>query len=832
MRQYSIYVLWLWFGLFACTRQASQEELQYLEEISFNDGWKFTKGEQEKGMSPDFDDSKWRKLDLPHDWAIEGPFDIQYNARAGGLPFHGIGWYRKTFKVARQLEGKKAFIHFEGVMNRAQVWVNGQLIGGRPYGYSGFQLDMTPYLKFGEENTVAVKCAPEDLSSRWYPGAGIYRDVWLEYKDPVHVAFDGTFITTPKIENGNATVNIKTELVNTSSEAATLQLETVVLNKLGEQVKSITSEVKLNAGGQTEVEQDIVLEKAQLWDLENPYLYKAVTFVKKGNELLDKKQTTFGVREISFTADKGFLLNGKHVRLQGVCLHHDQGPLGTAVNRRAKERQLQIMKDMGTNAVRTSHNPPSKALLELCDEMGLLVIDEAFDCWKMAKVENGYNKFYDEWSERDLRDLIRRDRNHPSIIMWSIGNEILEQSQKDGWKETCRLARITKDEDTSRPVTAGFNYYPASVINKLAEEVDIPGFNYKPMKYKEILTQHPDWIIYGSETSSCTSSRGVYHFPIEPYKTHESNQVTSYDLIGPNWSYPPEHEFDMLAENPNVLGEFIWTGFDYLGEPTPYGGRDNSTNGYWNGDWPVHSSYFGAADMCGFPKDRYFLYQSQWSKKPMVHVLPHWNWEGKEGDIIPVHAFTNCEEVELIVNGKSYGKKVKGVDLTPIPMVNRFWDSEKPLMSKYRLNWEVPYEPGSIKVIGYTNGKVMVEKEIHTAGKPHHIALEADRSAIIADGKDLSYVTVKVVDKDGNLCYTASNDIQFEIEGAGQIAGVGNGNAASLTPLQGKHMEVFSGMALAILKAEKEAKGQFTLKATAEGLESASIEINLQDQAL
>lgn len=819
-------------GIWACSKQAPKEDIIILEESSFNENWKFSKGEKANGMKAEFDDSSWRQLDLPHDWAIEGPFDEKYNARSGGLPFHGIGWYRKKFNVPNQLEGKKAFVHFEGVMNRAEVWINGQKIGERPYGYIGFQLDMTPYLKFGQENTIAVKCAPEDLSTRWYPGAGIYRDVWFEYKEPVHIAFDGTFITTPQVSKEKSTVNIKTEVKNTSEQAVKFTLETVILNQKGEQVSSQNTVIEISANSESVVEQVTEIQDTELWDLKNPHLYKAISRIKNGQKLLDFEESTFGIREISFSADQGFRLNGEKVRFQGVCLHHDQGPLGAAVNRRAKERQLQIMKDMGVNAIRTSHNPPSKTLLNLCDEMGLLVIDEAFDCWRKAKVENGYNKFYDEWSERDLRDMIRRDRNHPSIIMWSIGNEILEQSSKDGWKETRRLARITKDEDTSRPVTAGFNYYPASVINKLAHEVDIPGFNYKPMKYKEILEQHPDWIIYGSETSSCTSSRGVYHFPIETYKKHESLQVTSYDLIGPVWSSPPDLDFDMLAENPRVLGEFIWTGFDYLGEPTPYGGRDNSTNGYWNGDWPSHSSYFGAADLCGFPKDRYFLYQSQWTEKPMVHVLPHWNWEGKEGEIIPVHAFTNCDEVELFVNGKSYGKKVKGVDLTPIPMIHRFWKSDKPLMSKYRLSWDVPYQAGTIKVIAYKDGKAIVEKEISTAGKAHHIELEADRTLIASDNKDLSYITVKVVDKEGNLCYKANNNIKFEIEGKGKIAGVGNGNAASLTPLQGDQMEVFSGMALAILKVDKGAKESFKLKASAEGLESASIQIQLKDMAL
>ncbi|WP_052444449.1 beta-galactosidase GalB [Flammeovirga sp. OC4] len=815
-------------GLMACSQQLPQQDFESLEEISFNDNWKFSKGELQNGMALDLNDEGWKTLDLPHDWAIEGPIDKAYNARCGGLPFHGEAWYRKDFNVPSQMEGQKVFVHFEGVMNNAEVFVNGQKIGERPYGYIGFEMDMTPYLKFGEENTIAVKCAPEDLSSRWYPGAGIYRDVWIEYKNPVHIAFDGTFIKTPIVSERNAGIEIDIDLVNASKNNSEISIETVIYDNKGEKVGDVVSSTKIDASSSKTISQKATLLKPVLWSMENPHLYKAITQIKKGEELLDKYASTFGVRTIEFSAKEGFLLNGERIQLQGVCLHHDQGPLGTAVNRRAKERQLQIMKDMGVNAIRTSHNPPAKVLLELCDEMGLVVIDEAFDNWKIGKVENGYNKVWDEWSEEDLRALIRRDRNHPSIIMWSIGNEILEQGRKDGWKETRRLAKITKSEDTSRPVTAGFNYHPASIVNKLAHEIDVVGFNYFPMRYEKILEEYPEWVVYGSETSSCTSSRGYYERPVAPTFTKGVNQVTSYDLVGPPWAYPPDLEFDMLAKSPRILGEFMWTGFDYLGEPTPYGGKDNSTNGYWNGDWPSHSSYFGAADLCGFPKDRYYLYQSQWTSEPMVHVLPHWNWEGHEGEIIPVHAFTNAEEVELFVNGKSMGKKVKGVDLTPIKMTHRDWKQEGPLMSKYRLSWEVPYTPGSIEVVAYAKGKEVARKAIKTAGKPHHIELEADRSLIASDGKDLSYITVKVVDEKGNFCATASNMIHFEISGDGKLAGVGNGDAASLTSLQGRKMEVFNGLALAIVQGAKNPEKPITLTAKAEGLQDAEIKISFQ----
>ncbi|WP_281614813.1 glycoside hydrolase family 2 TIM barrel-domain containing protein [Flammeovirga sp. SubArs3] len=828
MKNIKVLGIGLLCGLMSCSQQIPQQDYESLEEISFNDQWKFSRGKKADAMKKDFDDASWKSLDLPHDWAIEEPFDIAYNSRTGGLPVHGEAWYRKEFNVPSKMEGKKAFIHFEGVMNNAEVFINGKKIGERPYGYIGFELDMTQYLNFGEINTVAVKCAPEDLSARWYPGAGIYRDVWVEFKHPIHIAFDGTFIKTPVISEEKAELVVDIDVVNSLEKQSSIDIETIVQNQKGEKVGNITKSYKLDKNAQKTVSQTLTIEQPEIWSMENPHLYSAITYIKQGDEVLDKYVSSFGVREIEFLAKEGFLLNGERIQLKGVCLHHDQGPLGAAVNRRAKERQLQIMKDMGVNAIRTSHNPPSKVLLELCDKMGLVVIDEAFDNWKIGKVENGYNKDWDKWSEIDLRAMIRRDRNHPSIIMWSIGNEILEQTKKDGWKEARRLARITKSEDTSRPVTAGFNYHPLAIVNKLAHEIDVVGFNYFPMRYEKILEEYPEWIVYGSETSSCTSSRGYYDLPVEPKVAEGSKQVTSYDLVGPPWAYPPDLEFDMLEKSPRILGEFMWTGFDYLGEPTPFGGKDNWTNGYWNGDWPSHSSYFGAADLCGFPKDRYFLYQSQWTKTPMVHVLPHWNWDGKEGEIIPVHAFTNAEEVELFVNGKSFGKKVKGVDLTPIKMTHRDWKKKGPMMSKYRLSWEVPFTPGKIEVVAYTDKKEVARKVIKTAGKPHHIVLEADRNLIASDGKDLSYVTVKVVDKDGNFCYTASNDIQFEVSGDGKIVGVGNGDATSVTPHKGKHMEVFNGLALAIIQGTKNASSPIKLTATAEGLAPAETIISFQ----
>ncbi|MEK9529979.1 MAG: DUF4982 domain-containing protein, partial [Flavobacteriaceae bacterium] len=469
--------------------------------------------------------------------------------------------------------------------------------------------------------------------------------------------------------------------------------------------------------------------------------------------------------------------------------------------------------------------------VQLCDQMGLMIQVEAFDVWQMAKVKNDYSKHFDKWHERDLRDMIRTFRNSPSVVMWSIGNEILEQAHKTKGREIAhKLADICRDEDSTRPVTAGFNYYPAPINNGLAEALDVVGWNYKPRKYEEVVEKHPDWIVYGSETASTVSSRGTYHLPIEKYEKHESLQITSYDFIGPPWAYPPDIEFEALEKTPNNLGEFIWTGFDYLGEPTPYGGKDNSTNGYWNGDWPARSSYFGAVDLCGLPKDRFYLYQSQWTSAPMVHVLPHWNWEGKENEIIPVFSYTNAEEVELFVNGKSFGKKRKGMDKAPIPINFIDWEGGRytgTFMSPYRLMWEVPYQPGSIEVIAYTNGERVATKRIHTATKPAKIELVPDRTVLNADGQDISFITVRITDKDGNLCPNADNLVKFSVSDLGTIAAVGNGDPATTAAFQSNKRKAFNGQCMLMVKTTK-TSGSITVQATSDTLQTASVSLTVE----
>ncbi|MEM9337209.1 MAG: glycoside hydrolase family 2 TIM barrel-domain containing protein [Bacteroidota bacterium] len=798
---------------------------QYVSEENFNKNWLFYNEAAEGAENPDFDDSKWRKLNLPHDWAIEGPFDRQYDSRMGGLPVHGTGWYRKRFTLPESAKDKVVRIEFEGAMYDAHVWINGEKVGNRPYGYIGFEFDITKYLRFdGSENVIAVRLTPEDFSSRWYPGAGLYRSVWLKVDEPVYIDLWGTYLTSPTATANKGVVQHETTIVNKSNKPRTVQVSHEYFDADGKRVATNTDEIELEAGTKGWSGVFTVIRNPNRWSTKTPYLYSAVTIIKEGEQVLDTYQSTFGIRSITYDAD-GFYLNDKKVRFNGVNLHHDNGALGAAVYKRADERKLQIMKEMGVNAIRCSHNPPSREFLEVCDELGLLVIDEAFDVWEIAKVKNGYNKFFHAWWEQDLTDMIRRDRSHPSVIMWSIGNEIKEQWRKEiGWKLAKKLNAACKAFDTSRPTTAGFNSYANAYDWNMAQQVDIAGSNYKAVKYSELRQNYPDVPLYGSETSGVASSRGVYHYPVEKYQKHESLHVTSYDIVGPPWVYPPDVEFHFQKENPHVLGEFIWTGFDYLGETSPYGGLDNIDNsGHWNSDWPSRSSYFGAVDLAGFPKDRFYMYQSQWTNEPMIHLLPHWNWKGKEGETIPVRCFTNCEEAELFVNGKSMGRKTKGEDKTTL-IVDFLRYEPKTFDSPYQLSWEVPYEPGSIKVVGYKGGKAVQEKEIRTAGKPAKIKLSADRSTISAGKSDLSYLTVRIEDKDGNLCPRADHLVHFTLSGPGKIIGVDNGNQTSLESFQDSKRKAFNGLALVIIHAEEES-GKIKLVAKSRGLNSAEIEV-------
>lgn len=783
--------------------------------VSFNDSWRFSRTDAPGADQPAFDDSGWRTLNLPHDWAIEGPFDSKYSPETGGLPIFGTAWYRKHFTIDADGRGKFFSVEIDGAMSNSTVWLNGHKLGGRPYGYSSFALDLTPYLNFGGQNVIAVRLVPEEESSRWYPGAGIYRNVWLVTTGPVHVANWGTYITTPEITNASASVAIRNEIRNEGSQGATVNVETAVLDADHKEVSRQSAETTIPAGQTTAVPLKLTVESPQRWDIARPYLYQAVTTVRQGGEVMDRYVTPFGIRTIEFSREQGFLLNGRHVKIQGVCNHHDLGALGAAVNRRAIERQLEIMKSLGVNGLRTSHNPPAPEVLEACDRMGIVVMDEAFDMWRIPKKRNGYSKYFADWAETDLRDMIRRDRNHPSIIMWSVGNEIPEQNKANGWETTKFLSDIAHQEDSTRPTTSAMNDWEAAIKNHFADQVDVQGFNYQPMHYAKIQDEHLKWVIYGSETASCVSSRGVYHMPITAYEKDPSLQVSSYDTVAPHWAMCPDVEFNAQEHLPNVLGEFVWTGFDYLGEPTPYGSRR---------DWPSRSSYFGIVDLAGFPKDRYYLYKSEWTTDPLVHLFPHWNWPGREGQTIPVMAYTNAGEVELFLNGKSLGRKKLGVDTVVIP-VGQNVTPAKTFTSRFRLEWEVPYQPGTLRAVAYKDGVQVATDEVHTAGAPAIIRLMPDRPQIHADGQDLSFLTVRIEDKDGNLCPLADNLVHFRVDGAGKIEAVDNGNAASVESFQADHRKAFNGLALLIIRPQTRA-GSIQVQATSDGLQSATVALS------
>lgn len=797
----------------------------------FNEGWRFIKGDPNGAERQGFDDANWQQVRLPHDWAIEGPFDRDLNPHTAALRYFGTAWYRKTFELPETAKGLTVAVEFDGVMSNSQVWINGRPVGGRPYGYIGFQIDLTPYLVFGDHpNVLAVRVSPEDNSSRWYPGAGIYRNVWIEFASPSHVAHWGTYVTTPSVSDLEATVSVNTIVANQSEKQTSAMLHSVILDGNGTLVTEDNSDLTISAESIASKPASLRILHPHRWDLQDPYLYTLVSEVSVDGKVVDTYRTPIGVRTIAFDKDKGLFLNGRHLKLHGVCMHHDLGALGTAVNRRAIERQLEILKAAGVNAIRTSHNPPTPELLELTDRMGFLVIDEAFDMWRVPKLTNDYSKYFDAWSERDVRDMARRDRNHPSIILWSIGNEIPDQEDPQGAAVARRLTRFFHEEDPTRPTTANFNEWQMAIKNKLADEVDIPGFDYWPEHYGPILREHPNWIIVASETESCVSSRGVYHLPIEKYKKHPSLQLTSYDIIGPSWAYCPDVEYAYQEQFPQVLGEFVWTGFDYLGEPTPF---------FWSGedfdlkapDWPARSSYFGMVDLAGFPKDRYYLYQSEWTDKPMVHLLPHWNWEGKEGQTIPVMVYSNADEVELFLNGHSLGQKARYSDLWEMP-VSKEVIPEGKFVTKYRRIWQVPYQPGSLKAIGYAHGKQVAVDEVRTAGLPALLRLIPDRASITGNGVDLSFVTVRVEDKDGNLCPLADNLIHFDLSGDGEIAGVDNGNAATVESFRADHRKAFNGLALLIVRSKKVGDGTIRINASSDGLTSAAATITTRREPM
>ena len=774
-----------------------------------NANWKFQKGNLEEAYKVNFDDSKWQSVTVPHDWAIYGPFDkkvdiqnvaivqngekiaTEKTGRTGALPHIGTAWYRNTFTLPKESKEKKVILLFEGAMSEPQVYLNGQKVGEWAYGYSYFYIDVSSFIQEGV-NTLSVKLTNKEFASRWYPGAGLYRKVSLIVKNKVSIDQWGQFVTTPFVSDKEAKVSIKTKV-----SAQNSRLITTIFDTEGNQLNSEESAILYG----NEFDQNIKVVNPKLWSPETPYLYKVVSKFYVGNELKDEISTRFGIREIQYEPNKGFILNGKITKFKGVCLHHDLGPLGAAVNKSALRRQMKILKDMGCNAIRSSHNMPSFEQLELADEMGFLFLAESFDEWAKPKVENGYHRFFDNYAEKDIVNLVQATRNHPSIVMWSAGNEVPDQWGEAGVKRAKWLQDLFHREDPTRPVTVGMDQVKATLASGFGALLDVPGLNYRVHLYDEAFSKFPQGFILGSETASTVSSRGIYKFPVvqEKMKQYPDFQSSSYDLEACSWSNVPDDDFVLQDDKPWVIGEFVWTGFDYLGEPTPY---DES--------WPSRSSYFGINDLAGLPKDRNYLYRSRWNtKESTLHILPHWNWEGREGETTPVFVYTSYNSAELFVNGKSLGVQKKNND-TP--------------QNRYRLMWmNVKYEPGTVKVVAFDeNGKAAEEKEIHTAGKPYQIVLDADRKTITANGEDISFVTVSVVDKNGIPCPTASHQLKFKVSGAGSYRAACNGDATSLEMFHKDTMKLFSGKLVVLVQSSKTA-GKIKLEVNGPGLKSSTL---------
>ena len=771
--------------------------------VSFNEGWKFALAADDDAWQPSFDDSGWRVMNLPHDWSIEGEFSESHPASPGGgaLP-GGIGWYRKTFRVSKADKEKMTYISFDGVYRNSEVWINGNHLGKRPYGYSSFRYDLTPFLKYGEEdNVIAVKVDNSaQPNSRWYTGSGIYRNVWLTTTGKIAVDHWGTYVTTPVVNTEEALLMVTTQIRNSSGSRADVRLETVVYDADNRKVaRAETGQVEIIIEGAT-VTQELTVDNPSLWSLENPSLYRVVTTIRSGQLVADRYETVTGIRSFEFDADKGFVLNGEPVIIKGVCNHHDLGCLGAAVNTRAIERQLEILREMGCNGIRTSHNPPAPELLDLCDRMGFIVMDEAFDIWKVKKTDYDYSLDFDEWHLKDLEAMVLRDRNHPSVFIWSIGNEVMEQWERDGSGEAIatELADFVRSMDDTRPVTAACND-PAPHNPVIASgALDLIGFNYRDTLWTRFPQTFPEGKFIGTETTSALATRGSYDMPSDivrrwparwdqPFRDGNADLTCSaYDNCSAPWGTTHRDSWRLIKNNAFLTGMYIWTGFDYLGEPTPY----------W---WPARSSYFGIIDLAGFPKDVYYFYQSEWTDKDVLHLFPHWNWN--PGQTVDVWAFTNCDEVELFLNGNTMGRQSRGEN-------------------DFNLVWRVPFEEGALLAVGYRNGTEIMRREIHTAGEPAALMLAPDRSDIRADGTDLSFITVTVVDENNNPVPHADNMVNFSVEGPGIIAGVDNGSQTSMEPFKADYRKAYNSKCLVVVKAGKE-KGEIKLTASADGMQDA-----------
>ena len=792
-------------------------------------------GENIAYVKSDFDDSEWRHLNLPHDWAIEGPFNIDYNGSTGKLPYWGIRWYRKTLELSQDDAGKQIYLDIDGAMSYASVWCNGQYVGGWPYGYASFRLDLTPYIKAGQKNVLAIRLDNPDDTSRWYPGSGIYRNVWLVKTSPVHVEQWGTFVRNQQVDSEIAVMEMGVNIENHAGKDVQVKLQTSVYlqgkdgRPVGEEVtQSMTKDIAIKKDSWSSARFQFKVDKPKLWDIDTPNCYVAVSRVFMDGKEMDSYETPFGIRTIEFTHDQGFMLNGQKVAIKGVCMHHDLGALGAAFNEVAAERQLRIMKEMGANAIRTSHNPPAPELVALCDRMGLMMQLELADTWQKGKRKNDYNLLFDDWSEADMRSLVRHYRNHPSVIMWSIGNEMPDQTTDQGVIIARNLTAYCHDEDPTRPTSLGCNKRDA-VFRDIVNQVDIFGLNYFHKTYPVFKEQNPTRRYHASETSSATSSRGEYFFPVttDVNDSRSGFQLSSYDMTTIGWGCAPEVQFKMNEEYPFMSGEFVWTGFDYLGEPTPY--NKDLTNLLNFSDpnelekarkeleelgkikTPSRSSYFGIVDLCGFPKDRYYNYKSYWRPDvPTVHILPHWNWQERIGEITPVHIYTSGDAVELFLNGKSLGRREK-------------------VHSYDRLTWDdVRYEPGSLRAIAYKNGQKWAEELVETTGKPAALQVTAEKTELKNDGTDLSFIRVAVVDSQGRVVPRSKNHLKFSVTGPAEIIATDNGDATSLLPFQLSERDAYNGLALVILRSQYMKQGKVVLTVESKGLPKQKIALKVE----
>ena len=792
-------------------------------------------GENIAYVKSDFDDSEWRHLNLPHDWAIEGPFNIDYNGSTGKLPYWGIRWYRKTLELSQDDAGKQIYLDIDGAMSYASVWCNGQYVGGWPYGYASFRLDLTPYIKAGQKNVLAIRLDNPDDTSRWYPGSGIYRNVWLVKTSPVHVEQWGTFVRNQQVDSEIAVMEMGVNIENHAGKDVQVKLQTSVYlqgkdgRPVGEEVtQSMTKDIAIKKDSWSSARFQFKVDKPKLWDIDTPNCYVAVSRVFMDGKEMDSYETSFGIRTIEFNHDQGFMLNGQKVAIKGVCMHHDLGALGAAFNEVAAERQLRIMKEMGANAIRTSHNPPAPELVALCDRMGLMMQLELADTWQKGKRKNDYNLLFDDWSEADMRSLVRHYRNHPSVIMWSIGNEMPDQTTDQGVIIARNLTAYCHDEDTTRPTSLGCNKRDA-VFRDIVNQVDIFGLNYFHKTYPVFKEQNPTRRYHASETSSATSSRGEYFFPVttDVNDSRSGFQLSSYDMTTIGWGCAPEVQFKMNEEYPFMSGEFVWTGFDYLGEPTPY--NKDLTNLLNFSDpnelekarkeleelgkikTPSRSSYFGIVDLCGFPKDRYYNYKSYWRPDvPTVHILPHWNWEERIGEITPVHIYTSGDAVELFLNGKSLGRREKA-------------------HSYDRLTWDdVRYEPGSLRAIAYKNGQKWAEELVETTGKPAALQVTAEKTELKNDGTDLSFIRVAVVDSQGRVVPRSKNHLKFSVTGPAEIIATDNGDATSLLPFQLSERDAYNGLALVILRSQYMKQGKVVLTVESKGLPKQKVVLKVE----